>query len=68
MLRVGATEDGMKRIAALVGFAAGQAPESGRVVALTAIKPEPVVVQGDVVSFSGLLVNLVVGQRLLHIA
>jgi hypothetical protein len=68
VLRVGATEDGMKRIAALVGFAAGQAPESGRVVALTAIKPEPVVVQGDVVSFSGLLVNLVVGQRLLHIA
>ena len=45
-----------------------RAPESGRVVALTAMKPEPVVVQGDVVGFSGSLVNLDVAQRLLHVA
>jgi len=67
VLRVGATEQGMQRVATFVGSADGENPESGRVVALTAIKPEPVVVEGDVVSFSGSLVNLDVAQRLFHV-
>jgi hypothetical protein len=67
VLRVGATERGLQRVATFLGSADGENPESGRVVALTAIKPDPVVAEGDVVSFSGSLVNLDVAQRLFHV-
>jgi hypothetical protein len=67
VLRVGAIERGIQRVAAFIGSANGENPESGRVVALTTVKPEPVVTEGDVVSFSGSLVNLDVAQRLFHV-
>jgi hypothetical protein len=67
VLRVGAIERGMQRVAVFVGSADGENPESGRVVALTTMKPEPVVVEGDIVGFSGSLVNLDVTQRLFHV-
>jgi hypothetical protein len=68
VLRVGSTDDGFQRIAALIGSADGQTPNSGRVVALTAVGAEPVLSEGDVVSFSGSLVNLDASQRLFQIA
>lgn len=67
VLRVGSTERGMQRVAAFVGSADGSNPESGRVVALTAVKPQPPVTEGDVVSFSGSLVKLDVAQRMFHV-
>ena len=69
VLRVGALDDsGRRRIAALVGSADGQSVASGRVVALTAIISASAPNEGDVVSFSGSLVNLDARQRLFHIA
>ena len=67
VLRVGSTERGVQRVAAFIGSADGENPESGRVVALTAIAAEPVVQTGDVVAFSGSLVNLDTSQRLFHV-
>lgn len=68
VLRVGSTERGVQRVAAFIGSADGANPESGRVVALTAIKVEPEVSEGDVVAFAGSLVNLDASQRLFHVA
>lgn len=68
VLRVGATDEGLQRIAALIGSADGKNPNSGRVVAITAVGPEPALSEGDVVSFSGSLVNLDPSQRLFQIA
>ena len=67
VLRLGPTDKGLQRIAAFVGSANGQNPESGRVVALTAVSPEPVLAPGDVVAFNGTLVNLDTKQRLFHV-
>ena len=69
VVRVGVVdESGVQRIAALVGSADGKTADSGRVVAITAVAPEPVLSQGDVVTFSGSLVNLDPVQRLFHLA
>ncbi|KAG1649217.1 3-ketoacyl-CoA thiolase 2, peroxisomal [Nymphon striatum] len=69
VVRVGAVEDtGVQRIAALIGSANGQDPRSGRVVAITTTGPEPILVQGDITTFSGTLVNLNAEQRLFHLS
>ena len=67
VLRVGASDGGSQRIAAFIGSADGSSPDSGRVVALTAVGPETPVTEGDVVTFSGSLVNLDASQRLFHV-
>lgn len=68
VLRVGAADGDRQRIAAFIGSADGRDPNSGRVVALTAVPIDPTLTEGDVVRFGGTLVNLEAGQRLFHIA
>jgi len=68
VVRVGSAERGVQRVAAFIGSADGVNVDSGRVVALTTIKSEPVVCEGDVVAFSGSLVKLDASQRLFHVA
>ena len=67
VVRVGSVERGVQRVAAFIGSADGANTNSGRVVALTTIKPEPIVHEGDVVTVSGSLANLDVAQRLFHV-
>ncbi len=68
ILRVGSTDGNRQRIAAFIGSADGQRPDSGRVVALTTVDASLVVAEGDVVGFVGTLANLDAAQRLFHLA
>lgn len=68
VVRVGSAERGVQRVAAFIGSVDGMNADSGRVVALTTIKSEPVVCEGDVVAFSGSLAKLDASQRLFHVA
>lgn len=67
VLRIGSIDGDRQRIAAFIGSADGQNPASGRVVALTTVPIDSTLSEGDVVSFTGTLVNLEPAQRLFHV-
>jgi len=67
VLTVGPKEDAGRRIIVLVGSADGNDPESGRVVALTLVPRRATVNKGDIVSFSGTMLNLDARRRLFRI-
>jgi len=67
VVQVGSVDAVGRRVAVYIGTADGQNAASGRVIALTAVDPEMVVEEGDVVKITGGLWNLDPTKRFFRI-